>query len=110
MTTDRLPTGRCFYQTPAMRQTAPDYVLPGELVQQGDQVAIKKPNGKFLTLYMDGTDRESDAVFDQELFVVPELAPVDAGRLVLTADRTRYADQMADKGGAKAYFLAVVRV
>ena len=69
-------------------------------------VAIKKPNGQYLTVLFDGTDAESNEIFDQETFLV---AKVSGDALVLTADRTTYQDQMAAKGGARSYSIAVTR-
>ena len=98
------PTGPCYYQTPAMRGS--DHFLPGELVASGPALAIRKPNGKYLTVFYDGTDRESDEVYDQEQFIPERSGAGD--KLVLTADRMRYQDQMAEQGGAKCYAISVV--
>jgi hypothetical protein len=85
----------CFYQTPAMRVINPDFVLPGLLVESGENVAIQKPNGKFLTVLHDGTDAEHDVVLDQETFRPPpaRFATPHAG--VVVADRTMYPEGQA---------------
>lgn len=72
-----------YYQTPAMRSANPDTFLPGETedVDGGVAVAIKKPNGKYLTVLADGTDAESDEILDQEKFIVTN------NKSVVVADR-----------------------
>lgn len=98
--------GACTYQTPTMRAESPDSVLPGTLVRAGGNLAIQKPDGRFYTCYFDGTDLDNDQIFDQEQFLPGQGA--EGGRLVLTADRMAYAEQMADQGGGKCYWISVV--
>ena len=84
-----------------MRLEAPDYYLPGELVNVSqDAVAIKKPNGMHLTVLFDGTDAEHLEILDQEEFVPT------ANNFVFIADRMRYADQMG--GNPKCYAITIL--
>lgn len=104
------PSGKCFYQTPAMRATAPDSFQPGELLPDPNNprnmatVVLKKLNGKYLTPCLNGdptVDGETDTPLDQELFTTVEGNPC-----VLAIDRTRFTD---DQGIGRAYVLAIMR-
>lgn len=93
---------KCYYQTPAMRATSPDYALPGTLIPTGPNFAIQMPDGRYLTVLWDGKDSSNDNIFDQETFL-PPIDNAENNWMVMVADRMTYEAH-------KSYFVSVVKV